>query len=184
MKTLTVVAACLVSFNSPSMRDAPIQDTRAAKPVEAKAKDVESVDAILAALYDVISGPAGQKRDWDRFRSLFIPEARLIAIQETKTGGAHARVMTPEDYVTRAGPFLEQRGFFEKEIARHADGFARITQVFSTYESKNKVDDEKPFARGINSIQLMNDGRRWWVVTIYWDQESPQHPIPAAFLPK
>ena len=129
------------------------------------------MDAILAALYDVISGPAGQKRDWDRFRSLFAPGARLIPTGGPAGQPVTARLWTTEDYIQRAGAQLEARGFFEREIGRSVDTFGHITQVFSTYDSRHLPTDAAPFQRGINSIQLLNDGTRWWIVTIYWDAE-------------
>jgi hypothetical protein len=148
-------------------------------------KDVASMDGIIAALYDVISGPAGQKRDWDRMRSLFIPGARLIPTsRQPATGQIGTRVMDVEGYISASGPSLEQNGFFEKEVARQTDIFGNIAQVFSTYESRRNAADAKPFARGINSIQLMNDGKRWWVVTIFWQAENPDNPIPTKYLPK
>lgn len=143
--------------------------------------DVASLDATIAALYEVISGPAG-KRNWDRFRSLFAPGARLIANGVRPSGEVVSRVMTPEEYAQRSGPFFEKNGFFEREAARHTDAFANIVQVFSTYESLHAKDDAKPFQRGINSIQLMNDGKRWWVVTIFWQAEDEKNPIPAKYL--
>ncbi len=152
-------------------------------PAKANAADVKSMDAILAALYDVISGPAGQKRDWDRFRSLFLPGARLIPTGRRANGETGTRVLTAEDYVTGSAPFLEKQGFFEREIARHTDQFGHIAQIFSTYESRHKPD-EAPFIRGINSIQLLNDGQRWWIVTVFWENESPTTKIPPQFLPK
>jgi len=93
--------------------------------------DVESVDAIVAAVYDVISGPAGQARDWDRWRSLFIPEARLIALGQTPEGGIQRRVMTPDDYVQGSGQMLEERGFFENEIGRVQEEFGPVVHLFS-----------------------------------------------------
>jgi heme-degrading monooxygenase HmoA len=150
----------------------------------ARADDVKSMDAIVAAVYDVISGPAGQKRDWDRMRSLFVPGARLIPAVASPTGGATARVLDVDAYIQRSGPVLERDGFFEHEIARKTEAFGNIAHVFSTYESKHKRSDPAPFARGINSIQLLKDGGRWWIVTIYWDSEKPEKPIPAEYLPK
>jgi hypothetical protein len=156
--------------------------TGAATAPVARPQDVASLDAILAALYDVISGPAGQKRDWDRFRSLFIPGARLIPTGGPAGQPPRATVLTPEEYVQRSGPNLERSGFFEREIGRTVDTFGRITQVFSAYDSKRTPSDAAPFQRGINSIQLLNDGTRWWVVTVYWDAERPDNPIPARYL--
>jgi len=144
--------------------------------------DVESVDAIMAAVYDVISGGAGEARDWDRWRSLFIPEARLIALGVNPEGETTYRVMTPEDYVQQAGASLERSGFFETEIGRTQEEFGPVVHLFSAYESKRAPTDPEPFARGINSFQLMNDGNRWWVVTVYWTSERPDLPIPERYI--
>ena len=101
-------------------------------------KDVESQDAIVAAVYDVISGPAGQKRNWDRLRSLFLPEARMIATGKRQDGTFGKRVMSVEDYISNSGPILERDGFFEKEIGRKTEQFGNIVHIFSTYDSKTK----------------------------------------------
>lgn len=170
---------------SPAQRAAIAADSMARSQIPpARTEDVSSMDAILRALYDVISGPAGQKRDWNRFRSLFIPGARLIPTGGRPGGGAGTRVLTPEDYVTRAGPNLERDGFFEKEIARKTEMFGNIAHAFSTYESRRNASDPAPFSRGINSIQLLKDGDRWSVVTIYWDSERAENAIPAKYLPE
>ena len=164
---------------------APIPGSIAAHPDWPKASpaDVQSVDAILAALYDVISGPASQPRDWNRFRSLFVPDARLIPVRRSKTGnGADVVPYTPEQYQERATPLFAQDGFFERGIHNTTESFGDIAQVFSTYESRH-TKDGAPFQRGINSIQLLKDGNRYWVVTILWDGESPTNPIPAKYLP-
>lgn len=153
-------------------------------PPPARPADVSSLEAIMMAVYDAISGPAGRPRDWDRFRSLFVPGARLIPSVPKKEGGAEARVLTVEDYITRSTPRLERDGFFEREIARKVERFGNIAHVFSTYESRRTREDEQPFARGINSFQLLKDGDRWWVVTIYWDSERADNPIPPEYLPK
>ena len=150
----------------------------------ARPADVASEDAILAALYDVISGPAGQKRDWDRMRSLFLPGARLIPTGPNPAGGMRSRVMTVEDYITNAGPRLEGDGFFEREIARRTERFGPVVHAWSTYEARRQQSDPAPFLRGINSIQLFNDGTRWWVVSVFWSPESPENPLPKADLPR
>jgi hypothetical protein len=150
--------------------------------IPANTKDVESVDAIINALYNVISGPAGEKRNWDRMRTLFIPEGKLIATGKRQDGSMGKRVMTLEDYISSSGPFLEKEGFFEREIGRKMDQFGSVVHVFSTYDSKKKLEDEKPFMRGINSIQLWNDGKRWWVVSVFWQAETADNPIPGKYL--
>lgn len=150
---------------------------------EANVADVASLDAIMKAVYEVISGDAGQKRDWDRFRSLFHKDARLIPSgKNANTGIIGARAFTPEEYITRSAPFMEKEGFYEREVARRADIYGNIAQVFSTYASYHKADDKTPFQRGINSFQLLNDGTRWWIITIYWQGETPENPIPKKYL--
>ena len=167
----------------------PQQPAPAASPA-----DVASLDSIIAALYDVISGPAGRRRDWDRFRSLFAPGARLIPTGPRRPPGTPAdaplagneeyapRALTPEEYIQRSGPFLEGQGFFERETARRTEQFGHIAHAFSTYEGKRKADDPKPFVRGINSIQLVNDGKRWWIVTVFWEAETERTPLPEKYM--
>jgi hypothetical protein len=174
-----VAAAILFALPALARAQAPA-DT--ARPPRANPADVASVDAIITALYDVISGPAGQERDWTRFRSLFLPGARLIPTIHPPGGGTpRTAVMTPEQYAERASG-LARNGFFEREISRTSDQFGAVTQLFSTYESRRAATDAKPFQRGINSIQLFNDGSRWYVVTIFWDGERPDNPIPEKYL--
>jgi hypothetical protein len=143
--------------------------------------DVSSVDAILNAAYDVISGPAG-KRDWDRFRSLFIPEARFIIAQARQGGSVGAEVLDTQSFIAGFTEFVGTNGFYERDIARRVERYGNIAHVFSTYESRHKASDRQPFQRGINSFQLLNDGKRWWIVDIYCQEESPHNPIPKKYL--
>ncbi|HEY9405662.1 MAG TPA: hypothetical protein VIQ24_23635 [Pyrinomonadaceae bacterium] len=144
--------------------------------------DVNSLDAILAAVYDSISGAKGKTRNWDRFRSLFVPGARLIPTFKRPTGEFMTRALTPEEFIASSGKFMEEQGFFERGIANHVETFGNIAQVFSVYEGRHDTADPKPFVRGINSIQLMNDGKRWWVVTIFWQAEDAANPLPEKYL--
>ena len=146
--------------------------------------DVASIDAIITALYDVISGDAGVARDWNRFRSLFVPGATLSPVGRPGGGSTWARrVITPDEYADGVGESLEANGFHEVEIHRVTEEYGVIAHAFSSYESRRRASDPEPFTRGINSIQLMNDGSRWWVVSIFWLGEGPDHPIPAQYLP-
>ena len=158
------------------------QTTETPAAPAANPADVTSIDAIIAAVYDVISGPAGKKRDWDRMRSLFVPGARLIPTGPRPTGGYGSRVLTFDEYIERASGFFEKEGFFEREAARRSEEFGQIAHAFSTYESRHAPDDAKPFQRGINSIQLLNDGKRWWIVTIFWQGEDEKTPLPEKYL--
>ena len=149
---------------------------------EAKPEDVKSVDAIIAALYDVISGPAGEKRDWDRMKSLFIPEGRLIPTYKQQDGKVGYQWWSVQEYIDKAGASLERNGFFEVEIARKQENYGTVVHLFSTYESRKNADDVEPMARGINSIQLMYDTERWWIMNVFWRGESEDNPIPAEYL--
>jgi hypothetical protein len=153
--------------------------------------DVVSIDAIITAAYEAISGPAGQKRDWNRERSLFIPGARLIPTAKavtgdegrvTSSGEVSPQVLDIDGYIERVGDYLETNGFFEREIARRTEQFGHIAHVWSTYESRHQKDDPEPFMRGINSIQLLYDDKRWWIVTIYWQHESLEDRVPEKYL--
>ena len=146
--------------------------------------DVESIDAIIAAVYDVISGPAGQKRDWNRERSLFYPGARIMptaSVPGRNDVDLEPQMLDVEKYIARAEPLLQQ-GFYETEIARRTEQFGRIAHVWSTYESRHDWSDPAPFMRGINSFQLFNDGRRWWILSVYLQHESAEHAIPQKYL--
>lgn len=148
----------------------------------AESADVQSIDAILAAVYEVISGPAGQARNWDRFRSLFLPEAKLIPTGFPEgSDRARAGVFSVEQYIERSGPILEGQGFFEREIGRVTEQFENIAHAFSTYESRRTPEGEV-FQRGINSIQLLWDGERWWVVNIMWRGVAADVAIPEPYL--
>ncbi len=175
MKTLVLIGT-IVLLSLTSMAQAT--PTKEANPA-----DVSSVDAIMKAVYDVISGDAGQKRDWDRFRTLFHKDARLIAAgKNAQTGVVGARALTPEDYITRTEPVFAKEGFHEREKARHTVTYGNIVHAFSTYEAFRSLADKQPFIRGINSFQLLNDGKRWWIITIYWQAETPDNPIPKKYL--
>lgn len=149
---------------------------------DAKPADVATPKAILAAAYDAISGPATQERDWDRLRSLFLPGARLIQSAPDKDGKYTTTVLSLDDFVAGATPYFKQGDFYERESASHSDRYGNIMQVFSTYESL-RTRNGKPFARGINSFQLLYKDNRWWIVTIFWQEEDHDFPIPAKYLP-
>ncbi len=146
------------------------------------AADVASEDAIIAALYDALSGPACQRRDWDRYRGLFAPGGRAIPKVVNSDGTFGIRAETPDEYVASVKGSMEEFGFFEKEVSHVGESFNGVVHRFSTYESRRTANDATPFARGINSFQLLNDGKRWWVVTVYWTGERPNAPIPDIYL--
>ena len=189
-----IAAASIFLISSPASAQ-DIKPAQAATPQAAPADpfaaipaarpaDVASVDSIVTALYDVISGDKGVDRNWDRFRSLFYPGARMIPTGQAKTGKVNARVASPDSYIEGNESFLESEGFHEQEITRTVDSFGNIAHVFSAYEARHALTDDKPFVRGINSIQLFNDGKRWWVLSVAWSPETPQHPLPKQYSEK
>jgi hypothetical protein len=180
----TSIAMAQTAKPTPVPSPTPQAQTTSPATPAANPADVTSIDSIIAALYDVISGPAGKKRDWDRMRSLFVPGARLIPTGPRQAGGYGSRVLTVDDYIERSSPFFEKEGFYESETSRVTEQFGQIAHAFSTYDSKHAPTDAKPFARGINSIQLMNDGKRWWIVTIFWQGEDEKNPLPEKYLKK
>lgn len=130
-----------------------------------RASDVSTLDGIIAAMYDVISGPAGQPRDWNRFRSLYIEGARLIPIPK---GGQPPRLLSPEDYIRRVEPIFAVEDFWERETHRDTQILGKVAHVLSTYES-SRTPGGPAFETDKNSIQLMNDGARWWIVNVMWN---------------
>jgi hypothetical protein len=147
--------------------------------------DASSIDAIINAAYDVISGPAGKPRDWERERALFFPGARVIPTA-SKAGDNESRLepqlLDVEGYIARVEPFFRESGFYETEVARRTEEFGQIAHVWSTYESRHSPDESEPFMRGINSFQLFNDGARWWIINIFWQHESSAHRIPEKYV--
>ncbi len=115
-------------------------------------------------------------------RSLFVPDARLIPVRATPTS-ADVLQLSIDDYIARSSTRMESDGFFERATHNEIAQFNDIVHVFSTYESRHTAADPQPFARGINSIQLLRDGNRFWIVNIFWDSERPDAKIPARYLP-
>lgn len=145
-------------------------------------KDVATVDATIATLYEVISGDPGAPRDWDRFRNLFKPESRLMPTRKSKEGELTLAALSPEDYVQMFTSRIAT-GFFERELHRVTEQYGTVTHVFSTYETKEKKDGPVT-NRGINSIQLFNDGKRFYVINIFWCAESMGFALPEKYLSK
>jgi len=151
--------------------------------------DGASVDAIIAALYESVSHPDGVEPDWPRMRKIFLPVGMLIPPKRPNedmftvldVDGFRDRVREGMANLKKEG---KTSAFFEKEVARRLDCFGNVCQAFSTYEARRAPSDEKPFAVGINSIQLLNDGKRWWVASIVWDTERPNNPIPPEYSKK
>lgn len=145
-------------------------------------KHVQDIDTTIRTLYNVISGEKGETRNWELFKYLFHPNAKLIPTGKNLDGLTNVKFMTPDDYINTSGKWLFDNGFHENEISKKIEIFGPITHVFSTYESFRSKSDERPFMRGINSIQLLYDGNRYWIINIYWASETKENPIPNNYL--
>jgi len=143
---------------------------------------VKTIDTTIETLYSVISGEKGETRDWDLFNYLFHKDAKLIPSGNNRQGVNGARFMTTTEYIETSGKWLLENGFFEKEIGRKTDRFGNIAQIFSSYESFKSEKDTKPFMRGINSIQLLYDGNRWWILNVFWQGETSEQQIPEKYI--
>jgi hypothetical protein len=149
---------------------------RAADPA-----DVATVDAIVAAFYDIVSGPAGRPRDWARDSTLYTADVRFTI--EAGAGAVRRwKTIDHATYARQSSAFLEG-GFFEREIHRVTHEFAGMAQVFSTYEWTAPTESGPQRGRGINSIELVFDQGRWWITFAQWASETPERPIPARYLP-
>jgi hypothetical protein len=152
--------------------------------ISARPEDVATTESIIKAMYECISGPPGKPRDWRRLDSLSAPGSRSIRTGRLADGSMSCKVMTSEEYQQQMNDWLVKNGFFETEIHRTEERFGNIAHVFSSYESRHRESDREPYMRGINSIQLLYDGARWWVLNVMWQHESPEFPIPKKYLPE
>jgi hypothetical protein len=180
---LAVTAMAQNSAQAPPQMDRPqaAENAAAAKDLAAQVpaarpEDVKSREALLAAIYDVISGPAGE-RDWNRFRSMFVPQARFTALGRKPDGSVSVTLLGVDEFIGMAGAVFKSQGFYENAMVNRVQTFGNVSQVFSSYESRNEKG-AKPFERGINSIQMFDDGKRWWVLSILWDTERQGNPLP------
>ena len=150
---------------------------------QAKPADTASIQAIVAAFYNAISTPAGGKLDRDRLNSLFAPEGRIaVGLPAQASRAADIIFLSPEQYAESSDAQTVTEGFFDRNPANQIEQFGVMAHVYSTYESRTKMDDPKPMARGIKSFELLNSAGRWYIVMVYWDAERPDNPLPARYL--
>jgi hypothetical protein len=146
------------------------------RPV-ANATDVNNIDAIIKATYSTLSGPAGQ-RDWNRFYSLFLPEAEMGATVRTADGKKTFKSFTPEEYKKMNSGFLMQSGFYEEELKRNMQQYGNVATVQSSYQFRF-APDGKVQQRGVNYFTLVQSNGRWWIANLAWQDEDKNLPLPA-----
>jgi len=146
-------------------------------------KDVQSIESIMSALIDVISGSAKEERDWERFRYLFSEDAKLIPTQKDELGEVTYNYWTPAEYIDM---YMKNRGgtaFYEQELFRITESFGNIAHCFSTYAVRTSENGEIE-RRGINSIQLLKGKDRWYIMNVFWSNESEDSRLPEKYLRK
>jgi len=178
-----VLAVLLASTAFTASAQAPGAARVAVPDVPARPEDVASIDAIIRTFYEVISGPAGQPRQWARDRSLYIPGVRFVSTSYDRQDRRTVDVMDHQQFVDATDAGFVTRGFYETEIHRVTHLVNDIAHVFSTYEMRT-TPDGPVFGRGVNSIELYWDGTRWWIAGAVWIDEAPGHPLPAELLPR
>lgn len=176
---------CLAGLGRSNQPHTPAAPSK--QPVQqpaANPDDVRTIDGLIEAYYASTSGPAGQARDWERFKSLFLAEAHLIAARPSgaEGGGAMPFIMTADNYIASNRTYFEKGGFFDSEVARRTEKFGNIAAVLSTYASRRSEAAPEPYSRGLNSFQLIWDGQRWWIAAVIWEYEREDNPLPARYL--
>ncbi|MDQ3798139.1 MAG: hypothetical protein M3384_01705 [Acidobacteriota bacterium] len=183
LNRLFLIAALVLSLGAASVsaQDAPTKKTIEIPAAEPRAEDVGSIDGIVKAFYEVISGGVGVPRQWARDKTLYMPDVRFVGMSENK-GKPVVNVMNHQQYVEGSNDFFVRQGFVEREIHRVVRKFGNMAQVFSAYEYSTS-GKQKISGRGLNSIQMFFDGKRWWISSVTWEEERPNNPIPKEFLP-
>lgn len=146
--------------------------------------DTSSVQNILDAYYDCISGPIGEVRDFDRLKNLFHPEARLTYSywNQEKTEASLMIFDNMDEYIEKLD-YLDKKGFYEYEISNKIHTIGSVTQVFSTYEFRVEDNSITP-QKGITSYDIFYDGSRYWIMSMFWTMENEKYPISKKYLKK
>lgn len=152
------------------------------RAVPVRQEDIHSIDGVMSALYQVLSGPAGHAREWGRDATLYLGDCRFIWWETDDAGKAHMVNVDHQGAVDRLDAEMVEKGYFVREIHRVSQIWGNMAQIFSTYEAR-ETPDGAVTGRGVNSLQLVNDGKRWWIMSLTFDEETPGHSIPREFLP-
>lgn len=145
--------------------------------IPARTEDVSTIEGIVKASYEAISGGVGVPRDWGRDRTLFDPNSRSVAVQvDSRTGVITTQAKTEQDFADEADAWMVKNGFTERELAHIIKRYGSVATVLSSYEGKTGAG--RVVSRGVNIFQLYFDGKRWWILSMVWDEERPGNPIP------
>jgi len=150
--------------------------------ITARSEDVSSIDGIMKAYYETISGPAGQPREWSRERTLWMPGAQIVLITEDEKGNRAPQMMTHDEFVDLADLFAVKNGFFEREIHRTTHRYADWAHIVSTSEAR-ATPTGPVTGHGIDNVELFWDGKRWWITQNSIVSERAKEPLPKEYLP-
>lgn len=167
MRTSLAALGIAVSLSTSTLADEPVDETAA-------------VEATIHAVYDVISGPVGEERDFERMRALYMDGAAMGAVGPGPDGQGRGRVITLDDYIERSGPWLVENGFVEVPTRTDISVWGEIATARSAYEGTNSATGET-FLIGVNFITLFKIEGEWKIASILWRTETDDWPVEAAF---
>jgi hypothetical protein len=148
------------------------------------ANGLDSIEAVISAFYSAGAGEGGRPRDWEAFKGLFLPEARVIVARAAGRGNPEA-FLTVTEHIEQNARVFERGGYFDREIAQRAERFGNVAHVWSTFETRRIGDGTGAgLMRGINSFQLLRRQERWWIASVLWELERKDNPIPPEYAGK
>ena len=182
-----LICASFLYLEKPQNTSAPHKPGSGAKvaipQIEPRPEDVSTIDGMVRAYYEVVSGPAEKKREWGRDRTLYIPDIRFLIFREDKDGRTSIRTLTHQEFVDESEAAMAGKAFYEHEVHRIAHRAGDVVHVLSTAEQKYSPDGPVE-GRSIDSLEMYWDGSRWWITNAnIWEVETKAHPLPAEFLP-
>lgn len=145
---------------------------------EKYAEDVKSIDAIIDAYYDVISGSSDDP--WQFERDHYIHSDHAVIIRLDNNGNADAHSLEAEYIPMGLAP---KENFYEKELKRIVSQFGNVAQVWSAYEIRSNPEIASN-VRGLNSIQLHFEKGRWWIDSWSFQMASDKNSFLTGFLEK
>lgn len=139
--------------------------------------DTKTIDGLMKASYEVVSGEKGAKRQWERDNHLHHPKAVYSYFDRKKQKQA---TMTLQEFHKETDEMVFNTAFYENEINREVRVFGNIAHVWSTYETRLEKGG-KVERRGINSIQLIFENNRWYIISWTFSGETDKDIIPKTF---
>jgi hypothetical protein len=133
--------------------------------------DTSRIESVIQTFYEVISGPAGHERDWDKMRALFVPGASLVS-SSVALGASPPEAIDVGAYVRRLAAWANQQGFFETGHIHRIEMFGNIATVVSMYEARHHPDESEPFRRGVCFMQMLGDGEQWRLTSMIWRDDG------------